>query len=173
MPYKRPFQESSVLHILDTQRVCSVGLTTASANLLQPTAGVSSNILHSIHKKVAIGECRGTLRSSDAVVHHIYEQCDTAPYIGSIRSRSPVYCYDSRPIYDTKKYYLQEGWNVTKSGQQHHTLSYIYHVVEYKIWLYTYAIFCSMDTPRIMRAGARIYVIRISAAVHRNMYPYV
>ena len=32
-----------------------------------------------------------------------------------------VYCYDLRPIDDTKKYYVQEGWNVTKSGYQYHT----------------------------------------------------
>ena len=33
-----------------------------------------------------------------------------------------VYCYDLRPIYDTKKYYVQEEWNVTKSDHQHHTV---------------------------------------------------
>ena len=32
-----------------------------------------------------------------------------------------VYCYELRPIYDTKKYYVQEGWNVTMSGHQYHT----------------------------------------------------
>ena len=31
-----------------------------------------------------------------------------------------VYCYDLRPIYDTKKYYVQEEWNATKSGHQDH-----------------------------------------------------
>ena len=33
LPTSGPFQEQSTLHILDTQRVCSVGLTTVSANL--------------------------------------------------------------------------------------------------------------------------------------------
>ena len=32
-----------------------------------------------------------------------------------------VYCYDLRPIYDTKKSYVQEEWDVTKSGHQYHT----------------------------------------------------
>ena len=32
-----------------------------------------------------------------------------------------VYCYDLRPVYFTKKYYLQEEWNVTKTGHQCHT----------------------------------------------------
>ena len=32
-----------------------------------------------------------------------------------------VHCCELRPIYDTKKYYVQEGWNVTKSGHQYHT----------------------------------------------------
>ena len=34
---------------------------------------------------------------------------------------SLVYCYDLRPMNDTKKYYIQEEWNVTKPGQQYHT----------------------------------------------------
>ena len=31
------------------------------------------------------------------------------------------YCYDLRPMYDTKEYYVQEVLNVTKSGHQYHT----------------------------------------------------
>ena len=32
-----------------------------------------------------------------------------------------VYCYDLRPMYDTKKYYVQEECNVTKSDHQYFT----------------------------------------------------
>ena len=63
-----------------------------------------------------------------------------------------VYCYTSRPIYDNKKYYVQEGWNVTKSA----TIiirSHICHVrskIKRMVFIYTYAIFsgfyCSMGT---------------------------
>ena len=38
-------------------------------------------------KKLAMGECRGMFSGLDAVVHYDYEQCDTAPYVGSIRNR--------------------------------------------------------------------------------------
>ena len=41
-----------------------------------------------------------------------------------------VYCYDVRHIYDTKKYYVQEEWNVTKSAHQYHTPCCIYHVAK-------------------------------------------
>ena len=33
---------------------------------------------------------------------------------------TPVYCYDVRSIHDTR-YYVQEEWNVAKSGHQYHT----------------------------------------------------
>ena len=32
-----------------------------------------------------------------------------------------VYCHDLGPMYDTKKFYVQEEWNVAKSGHQYHT----------------------------------------------------
>ena len=32
-----------------------------------------------------------------------------------------VYCYDLGPMFDTKKYYVKEEWNVTKYGHQYHT----------------------------------------------------
>ena len=32
-----------------------------------------------------------------------------------------VYYYELRPLNDTKKYYVQEGRNVKKSGHQYHT----------------------------------------------------
>ena len=32
-----------------------------------------------------------------------------------------VYCYDLRPVYDIKTYYVQEEGNVTKSGHQYQT----------------------------------------------------
>ena len=35
--------------------------------------------------------------------------------------RTLVYCYDLRSMYDTKKYDVQEEWNVAKSGHQYHT----------------------------------------------------
>ena len=31
-----------------------------------------------------------------------------------------VCCYDVRAIFDTKKYYVREGWNATKFGRQYH-----------------------------------------------------
>ena len=34
-----------------------------------------------------------------------------------------VYCYDLRPVYDIKKFYVLEGWNVAKSGHQYHPYS--------------------------------------------------
>ena len=37
---------------------------------------------------------------------------------------------DLRPTYDTKKYYAQERWNVTKTGHQYHTESCICHVAK-------------------------------------------
>ena len=42
--------------------------------------------------------------------------------VGSTR----VYGYDLRSMHDTKKYYVQEEWNVTMSGYQ-----YVSHVVVY------------------------------------------
>ena len=69
------------------------------------------------------------------LLHYLaFEQCDTAPLFGSIRSweYTLVYCYDLRPIYDTLKYYVQEEWKVTKSGHQYHTQSYIYHIAKKK-----------------------------------------
>ena len=31
-----------------------------------------------------------------------------------------VYCYDSRRVYDTMTYFVQEEGNITKSGHQYH-----------------------------------------------------
>ena len=74
-------------------------------------------------KKLAIGEYRGILTSLDAVVHYCYEQCDIPPYIFSIRSRqyAGILLRLTTYIYDTKKYYVQEERNVTKSGHQYRT----------------------------------------------------
>ena len=32
-----------------------------------------------------------------------------------------VYCYDLRPMYDTKEHYVQAECNVTNSGHKYHT----------------------------------------------------
>ena len=45
-PQAAPFQESSILHILDTQRVCSSQSNNWQRQSLQPTAGVSYNIFN-------------------------------------------------------------------------------------------------------------------------------
>ena len=34
---------------------------------------------------------------------------------------SLVYCYDLRPMNDPKRYYVQEEWNVTRSGREYDT----------------------------------------------------
>ena len=74
-----------------------------------------------MQKKLAIGEYRGivvwtrwyTSNMNNAILLHTL----AVFAVGS----TLVYCYDLRPIYDTKKYYVQEEWNVTKSGHQYHT----------------------------------------------------
>ena len=77
-----------------------------------------------------------------------------------------VYCYDVRRIYGTKKYYVQEEWNVRKSGHQYQTQWCIYRVSKKKT-VYIYAIcsgfYCSMETSRITGVGSRIYIVRIVA----------
>ena len=71
----------------------------------------------SMQEKLAIGEYRGILSGSDAVVYYLYEQCDTAhTLVEFAKGSTPVCCYDVRPINDTKKYDVQERWNVTMSG---------------------------------------------------------
>ena len=57
----------------------------------------------------------------DAVVHFLWEQCDTAPYNVFAVGTTLVFCYTLRPTYDTKKYFVQGEWNVTKSSHQYHT----------------------------------------------------
>ena len=77
-----------------------------------------------------------------------------------------VTTYDLYTRCDTKKYYVQEEWNVRKSGHQYQTQWCIYRVSKKKK-IYIYAIcsgfYCSMETSRITGVGSRIYIVRIVA----------
>ena len=71
---------------------------------------------------LARGDYRGILISLDAwynsdVSNAILPHTLAVFAVGS----TLVSCYDLRPMYDTKKYYVQEEWNVTKSGHPYHT----------------------------------------------------
>ena len=45
-----------------------------------------------------------------------------------------VYRSDFRRIYDTKNFYVREGWNETNSGHKYYTCSCTYNVVKYQVW---------------------------------------
>ena len=78
------------------------------------------------------------LGSLDAAVHNQYEQCDTASYISIGISSTLVYCYDLRPMYDTKNFLGTGGMERKKvrSTVSHGPGSRVYttYVVKYKIW---------------------------------------
>ena len=79
-----------------------------------------------MQKKLATDEYRGTLivwtrLYPSKISNAILPRTLAVFAVGS----TLLYCYDLRPIYDTKKYYVQEQWNETKSGHQGHVVLYI------------------------------------------------
>ena len=81
-----------------------------------------------------------------------------------------VYCYELRPsICDTKKPYVQEEQDVTKSGHQYYTLSCIYHVAKnpYAQLLNIFGVLLQYGN-----VITRYIILYVLLLYHKNMYWY-
>ena len=116
---------------------------------------------------MAIGDYHGILISLDAVVHSTYQQCDTTPYIGSIRSWS----YAGMLSRLTTKYIWHQEVLRTGGMERNEVRPPVSHIIVYQVRYISYSaksilytsnytskifsgVHCSMET-WIIRVGTR------------------
>ena len=123
-----------------------------------------------------IGEHRGILISLDAVVHFYYEQCDTAPYMAVFAVASTlVYCFDLRPMYDTKKVVRTGGMERNEVRPPvSHVVVYI-PCIKHKIWCVLEQYFRGFGAVWKRQEYELVVVIILYVLLryHKNMYWYV